>query len=172
MNSLACFALLGLSPAFELDEKALESAYFHAQRLHHPDRFVGKPQPERAAAMQRSVDINEAYRTLKDPLSRAQALLAMHNIIVGTDTDTVKPSQPLLMESMHWREGVDEAQAVETLAAHTATLDGHYTDCLARIAALYGAGDYAGMAQETLRLSYLRKARQAAAQKAKRLTRM
>lgn len=166
------FGLLGLSPTFTLDEKALEAAYFRAQRQYHPDRFVGKPEFERAAALQRSVDANEAYRTLKDPLTRAQALLAMQGVIVGAGADTVKPAQTLLLDSMEWREGIDEAQTPETLAGHAAALDGHYTGCLACIAALYGAGDWPAMAQETLRLGYLIKAREAAAQKARRLNRI
>ena len=166
------FGLLGLAPAFTLDEKALEAAYFKAQRLYHPDRFVGKPEAERAGALQKSVDTNEAYRTLKDPLSRAQSLLALHGIIVGTDTDTVKPAQSLLMETMEWREAIDEAETPESLSQQAAQLETHYTGCLTRIAALYGAGDWPAMAQEVLRFSYLIKARQAIAQKAKRLNRM
>ena len=58
------FVLLGLNHQFNIDLKALESAYFAAQRQYHPDRFIGKPAIERAQALQHSADINQAYERM------------------------------------------------------------------------------------------------------------
>ncbi len=102
--TMTYFTLSSISPAFDLDLQALEAAYFTAQRQYHPDRFAGKPAAERQQAMQRSADINQAYETLKNPLKRAQYLLHLQGITVGTEQDSVKPSQELLMETMEWRE--------------------------------------------------------------------
>ena len=139
------FELLNLEPSFDLDPAALEKAYFAEQRKYHPDRFATKPPTEKHAAMQRSVDINNAYNTLKDPLKRAQYLLGLQGIVVGTDKDTVKPSHVLLTEVMEWREegvSTDELEnlckeSVERIAKHTIT------------------SAWNEMAQETLRLGYI-----------------
>lgn len=138
------FALLGLPPAFTLDLPALEAAYFKAQHQFHPDRFVGKPDSERQAALQRSVDINKAYDTLKNPLKRAQYLLSLQGISVGTDSDTQKPSQALLMEVMELRESPD-AEKLASLAKESIT----------RLEKLAAAQDWPAMAEETIRLGYL-----------------
>ena len=143
------FELLGLSPAFNLDLQALESAYFTQQRLYHPDRFVGKLPAERQAALHRSVDINKAYETLKNPFSRAQYLLHLQGTQVGTDHDTVKPSQALLMEIMELREEGVQKEVLERMIVESQ----------AHIAAHFLASRFAEMAQETLRLGYLIKAR-------------
>ena len=139
------FELLGLQAAFDIDLAALEVAYFKAQRQYHPDRFVGKPQPERMAALQRSADVNQAYETLKNPLKRAQYCLHLQGIQVGTEADNVKPSQAVLIEAMELRE--------EPLAA--GALEQKITESTMRIAQFYQAGKFDDMAQETLRLGYL-----------------
>ena len=42
--------------------------YFAGQRQWHPDRFVNRPAEERARASTEAASLNDAYRTLKDPL--------------------------------------------------------------------------------------------------------
>lgn len=161
----AAFALLELEPSFNLDEKALQQAYFKQQRATHPDRFVAKPDKERAQAMQQSVDANEAYRLLKSPLSRAQALLKLHNIIVGTEKDSLKPTPTLLMESMQWREDIDEALSVNAAQQLTQNLQHTYAECMTDIENTFAAKQFDEMAAHTLRLGYIIKAQEAAAQK-------
>jgi molecular chaperone HscB len=146
------FSLLNISPAFDLDLKNLESAYFTEQRKYHPDRFVGKPDQERLSAMQRSVDINNAYKALKEPLARAQYLLKLNGVTVGTEHDSVKPSQALLMETLEWREAIDEGKNIKSLLQETRE------ESLRRIAEHYKNAAWEKMAQETLRLGYIEKA--------------
>ena len=145
------FELLGLPPTFLLEPAFLESVYFAAQRQFHPDRFIGKPEAERLKAAQASADANKACRILKDPLTRAQHLLALQGVIVGTDHDSVKPSQALLMEVMELRETPPDAKTLDKLREASIT----------RIAERFEAADWVGMAQETLRLGYLMKAHHA-----------
>jgi molecular chaperone HscB len=141
------FSLLNLSPAFDLDLTQLESAYFAAQRQYHPDRFTGKPEQEKLAAAQRSADINHAYKTLKEPLMRAQYLLKLQGVIVGTDHDTVKPSHALLTEVMEWREeGIEAAKLKEIQQQSIAKIAGHSKTAAWNL-----------MAEETLRLGYIEK---------------
>lgn len=139
------FGLLSLPESFEINLQQLEQSYFTAQRQYHPDRFVGKPDGERLAAMQRSADINQAYKTLKDPLTRAQHLLKRQGILVGTDRDTVKPAPELLAEVMEWREEEWPRERLQLL----------YDRTLAAIAEHSRTAAWDAMAQETLRLGYL-----------------
>lgn len=144
------FFLLGLKPAFDLDLKQLEAAYFHAQQQHHPDRAAGKPASERQAALMLSADVNQAYNILKDPLSRAQYLLSLQGILVGTEKDTIKPSSEVLVEAMELREQSPLKEALEKMIEES----------VAKLSALYKKGQWNEMAQETLRLGYLEKARE------------
>lgn len=143
------FELLNLTPAFDLDLQGLEQAYFKAQRQYHPDRFVSKSAPERQQALQRSMDINQAYETLKNPLTRAQYCLHLHGITVGTEKDSVKPTQATLIEAMELREEPPQKAALEQMIAQS----------IDTITKQYTAGTFDAMAQETLRLGYLIKAR-------------
>lgn len=147
---MTCFHLLNLAPAFDLDLAALEAAYFAAQRQCHPDRFVGRPEAERLAAMQRSADVNRAYDTLKNPLSRAQYLLSLQGIRVGTESDSVKPSPEILMEAMELRESPPAPDALDRMIQSS----------LAAVADSYTKSAWDAMAQETLRLGYLLKAQE------------
>lgn len=141
------FSLLNLKPAFDLDLKALEAAYFEAQRKHHPDR-AGKDAVARQAALLLSADVNQAYNVLKDPLTRAEYLLSTQGILVGTEKDTVTPSQEILMEAMEMRESPPEKEALEKMIKTS----------VRNIGAYYKKSDWQNMAQETLRLGYLKKA--------------
>lgn len=143
------FALLSQPRQFNLDLTALESAYFSAQRQYHPDRFAGKLPADRMAATQRSADINKAYETLKNPLKRAQYLLHLQGITVGTEADSVKPSAEILMEAMELRESLPAK----------ATLEQMISDSIVTIGKYYGYSAFNEMAQETLRLGYLMKAK-------------
>ena len=149
------FSLLGLPENFDLDPAALEAAYFKAQQHCHPDRHVGKTAIDKQAALQRSVDINHAYRTLKDPLKRAQYLLSLNNIRVGGENDNVKPVRELLIEAMQWREEVaaaDEIEKLDALALHFKPMIDKAIDAIGR----YWQNDaFEEMAHETLRLNYL-----------------
>ncbi len=163
------FSILGLTPGFDMDLQALETSYFKEQRLYHPDRFIGKPPAERNAALQKSADINEAFKALKTSLTRAQTLLAMEGVIVGTDKDTAKPSSSLLMETLEWRESIDEAATLGALKTVEIPIDAAHSHCLSQISALYAEANWPEMAQATLRLGYLEKALEAIGQKKKRL---
>ncbi len=142
------FSVFSITPALDIDLAKLEAEYFRAQCLFHPDRFVGKPSEEKIAALQKSMDINQAYEILKNPLKRAQHLLQLQGIIVGTDADSVKPSPVLLMEIMELREQLEEGKIADQLSDL-------YKNSLLDISKYYANKEWQKMAQETLRLGYL-----------------
>ena len=155
---LEYFTLLEILPAFDLDLAVLEASYFREQKNNHPDRFVGKPDAERLAALQRSADINMAYENLKDPLKRAQYLLLLQGMYVGTERDTVKPSQELLAEMMELRERIDEVRDIQTLYELIDELDETHKRLLNFISGAYAKAQWDRMAQLVLKLGYVQKA--------------
>ncbi len=110
------FALFGLSRTFRLDAAVVEQVYRDLQSRVHPDRFAHLPETERRLSMQWATQVNEAYRTLRHPLSRAQYLLQLQGQDTGETSNTAMSPQ-FLMEQMEWREAVAEAQAAEDSAA-------------------------------------------------------
>ena len=109
------FELLGLRPAYALDNTELESRYRELQGHVHPDRFASAPEAERRVAMQWAAQANEAYRTLRDPVGRARYLLALKGFDTGEESNTAMPPD-FLMQQMEWREGVAEARAARDAA--------------------------------------------------------
>jgi molecular chaperone HscB len=74
------FTLFALPRHLHLDLAALERAFYAQSRKLHPDRFAAKPQVEQDAALAASSALNDAYRTLRDPIARTEYLLSLEGI--------------------------------------------------------------------------------------------
>lgn len=91
---------------------ALKREFLQLQARAHPDRH---PQEDKNKAQALSARINEAYKTLQNPLLRAQYLLSLRGIEVAED-ETAKVEDPdLLMEVLETREEIEEAESEEDL---------------------------------------------------------
>lgn len=108
------FDTLGVAPRFALDVSAAELRHRELSKALHPDRFAGASPTERRIALSRAIDVNEAWRTLKDPVKRAEALLRRRGVEVG-ETAEPKPSNELLLEMMEAREELAEARRAKDL---------------------------------------------------------
>lgn len=92
---------------FFIDPRALRQEFLQLQAKAHPDRHQSHL---KARAEATSARINEAYKTLQNPLLRAQYLLSLNGIDVAED-ETAKVEDPeLLMEVLNAREEIEEAQ--------------------------------------------------------------
>jgi molecular chaperone HscB len=153
------FEILGLPPSFALEAKPLEKAYFAAQRATHPDRFIGKPEAERVAAITRSQLVNDAYDTLKNPLTRAQHLLEMQGVFVFDEDNAQPVDSEILMEMMELRERLQDAAAEgAALMPVVEEIKKLAADCQKDLAIAFEAKDYARATRETTRLQYLGRA--------------
>jgi molecular chaperone HscB len=110
------FSTLGVDRRFDLDLLALEKTHRELSRALHPDKFVAAAPSERRAALEKAVVVNESWRTLRDPIRRAEALFALAGIAVGEKSEP-KPSAEFLMEVMERREELAEARANRDMAA-------------------------------------------------------
>jgi len=109
------FELFGLPPAFRIETARLESAYRQLQSQVHPDRFAAATAAEKRISMQWATRANEAYETLKRPLSRARYLLALRGVDTQEETNTAMPAD-FLIAQMEWREAVSDARANRDLS--------------------------------------------------------
>ena len=95
---------------FEVDLSVLEVRYRELQREVHPDRFAAASQAEQRVSMQLATQVNEAYQTLKSPITRAGYLLHLNGVDPGLETNTAMPAE-FLAEQMERRETLEEAVA-------------------------------------------------------------
>src|SRR3954471_5694214 len=104
------FEALGVEPAFGLDLAVLEQRHRDLSRTLHPDRHAASGGAERRMALGRAIEVNEAFRNLKDPVRRAEALLARRGVQSGEGKEP--PASPaLLMEVMERREALAEIRS-------------------------------------------------------------
>ncbi|MFO0679242.1 MAG: Fe-S protein assembly co-chaperone HscB [Polyangiaceae bacterium] len=104
------FRLLGIEPRFDVNLGEIEKTHRELSRTLHPDRYVGAGASERREALSRAADVNEAWRVVRDPVRRAEALFALAGIRTG-DTHEPKPDQALLFDMLEKREALAEAKA-------------------------------------------------------------
>ncbi len=103
------FEVLGVEAAFMLDVDALEQRHRELSGALHPDRYVGRPPSERREALSKAIEVNQAFRELRDPVRRAEAIVRRLGVPVSEDT-APKPRPELLMEMMEQREQLSEAR--------------------------------------------------------------
>ena len=110
------FELFDLPVSFAVDRELLDRGYRKLQGEVHPDRFAASPAAERLRSIQWATHANEAYQTLKSPVSRARYLLHLHGIDTQEETNTAMPAD-FLMQQMEWREAIDEARTARDVSA-------------------------------------------------------
>jgi molecular chaperone HscB len=74
------FTFFTLPRKLHLDTAALEKTFYTLSRKLHPDRFASRPLAEQEAALAQSSLLNDAYRTLKNPIQRTQYLLTLEGV--------------------------------------------------------------------------------------------
>jgi len=108
------FAMLGVERRFDLDLATLEKTHRELSRALHPDRYSQAGASERRAALEKAASVNEAWRTVRDPIRRAEALFQVHGIAVGENHEP-KATATFLMEMLEEREALAEARATSDL---------------------------------------------------------
>ena len=93
-----------------IDAQELRKEFLQLQAVAHPDRH---PQELKQRAEATSARINEAYKTLQNPLLRAQYLLSLQGIDVAEDESAKVEDPELLMEVLDTREQIETANEEE-----------------------------------------------------------
>ena len=74
------FSFFSLPRKLKVDVPALEKSFYVLSRKLHPDRFAAKPVSEQEAALAGASLLNDAYRTLKEPIARTEYLLGLEGV--------------------------------------------------------------------------------------------
>jgi molecular chaperone HscB len=110
------FALLGAPRRFDLDLSRLEKTHRELSRALHPDKFAQAGASERRASLEKAASVNEAWRIVRDPIRRAEALFRLAGAETG-DGKEPKASPMFLMDMMEQREALAEARQKRDLRA-------------------------------------------------------
>lgn len=110
------FELFNLPAAFQLDAAELQQRYRKLQQTMHPDRFANGSERDKLLAVQRTAQLNDAYQTLRSPLSRAEYLLELRGVELAHEQTTLQDPE-FLMAQMEWRERIEDITDWESLDA-------------------------------------------------------
>ena len=144
------FVLFGLPERFAIDRPDLDARWRRLQATAHPDRFAAEGATAQRLAMQWSVRINEAYRRLREPLTRAAYLCELRGAPIAAHSNTAMPGD-FLMQQMAWREALEEADSDAALAALDTEVRAAERDLLAQVATLLDLEPAPALAAERVR---------------------
>lgn len=115
------FAFLGVPRKLNLDTSDLEQRFRTLSRQFHPDYFYNATPNERLASLERSSYLNDAYRTLKNPIARVEYLLGLEGFSARGPGEAAeggaKVPATLLEEVFALNEELDEVRALRASGA-------------------------------------------------------
>jgi molecular chaperone HscB len=103
MSAPDYFEFFGLEPKLALDLADLEQRFYRLSRELHPDRVQRLPPAARQRSLDQSALLNDAYRTLRDPVARTE--YALKRLGLAADPNHAPPE--LLEEVFAWNEALE-----------------------------------------------------------------
>jgi molecular chaperone HscB len=107
------FETFDLPRNLALDPKDLEKRFYALSLQLHPDLHSRKSPAEREEAEEATATLNDAYRTLRDPVKRAEYLLKLEGFDIGEQTSKDVPPE-LLEEVFELNMALEELRAGDT----------------------------------------------------------
>ena len=110
------YDFFGIDRKLNVDEDELQKRFYELSRQWHPDRFSRRSPQERAQALEATAILNDGYRTLRNPVRRAEYLLKEEGFPIGEQRSKDVP--PELLEEVfelnmmleELKEGEDSAR--------------------------------------------------------------
>jgi molecular chaperone HscB len=87
------FKFFGLEPKLRLDLESLQERFYELSREWHSDRFTRKRAGEQSQALEATALLNDGYRTLRDPVKRAEYLLREEGFPTGEQRSQEVPPE-------------------------------------------------------------------------------
>src|SRR5215472_6074587 len=106
------FAVFGLPRKLWIEMSELERKFLQLSWKLHPDNFVNASEQERELSLKRSSELNDAYRTLRDPIARVEYLLALEGERKEGEKKQQAPPE-LLEEVFELNESLDELREAQ-----------------------------------------------------------
>ncbi|HET8921628.1 MAG TPA: Fe-S protein assembly co-chaperone HscB [Candidatus Acidoferrum sp.] len=107
------FAIFGLPRKLWIEMNTLEQKFLQMSWKLHPDNFVNASEQERELSLKRSSELNDAYRTLRDPVARVEYLLAIEGERKEGEKKQQAPPE-LLEEVFELNESLDELREAKS----------------------------------------------------------
>lgn len=139
---------------FEIDKTALANAYHALQKNMHPDRFANASQTEKRYAIQITSMINQAFQTLKNPLTRAAYLLESQNIDLAHKSIDDKG---FLMEQFELREQMSELNDNQAINNFLQNIETRINTLYQEFNTQYQNNDFHTATNSVLKLQFLDK---------------
>ncbi len=92
------YEFFGFERKLGVDREALQKRFYELSRKWHPDRFSRNSPEEQMQALEATAILNDGYRTLKDPVKRAEYLLTEEGFPIGEQRSRDVP--PELLEEV------------------------------------------------------------------------
>jgi len=115
------FAMFELPRKLWIEMGVLEQKFLQLSWKLHPDNFVSATEQEREISLKRSSELNDAYRTLRDPIARVEYLLAIEGTRKNGENKQQAPPE-LLEEVFELNESLDELREAKAEGSDTASL--------------------------------------------------
>ncbi len=149
------YEALGLEPKLALDSEDLKKRFYDRSRQWHPDRFSRASSAEQQKALDMTAILNDAFRALRDPITRAEYLLEQS----GLGPSKSAPPE-LLEEVFELNMALDELRGGdESVREQLAGAEKRFVQMRSeideRLTALFGQHDalaFGGAADETARV--------------------
>jgi molecular chaperone HscB len=112
------FRFFGLPRKLNIDAADLDRRFRSLSRQFHPDYFYNATAAERRASLERSSYLNDAYRTLRQPVARVEYLLQLEGLAARGPEEAAKQVPPTLLEEVFMlNEELDEIRALRARGA-------------------------------------------------------
>src|SRR5438105_9147091 len=115
------FAVFGLPRKLWIEMGELEQKFLQMSWKLHPDNFVNASEEERDLSLKRSSELNDAYRTLRDPVGRVEYLLGIEGVRKEGEHKQQAPPE-LLEEVFELNESLDELREAKAAGNDLAAL--------------------------------------------------
>ncbi|KIY71630.1 Co-chaperone Hsc20 [Cylindrobasidium torrendii FP15055 ss-10] len=150
------YSLLGIPyepHKFALDEADLQKRFRRAQAACHPDVWTAKGEGKKDVAQDLSSRVNDAYKRLRDPLSRLNYLLELNGVALEA-TDKLE-DEAFLMKILSLRDDIDEATEREDVEATLGETQENIENALEEVTKHVSEGNWAAAKSASVRLKYL-----------------
>ena len=147
------FDIFEIPTTFTIDRNLLDINYLKMTKRYHPDKF--HESEDKKIAYQNTITINKAYTTLSSDILRAEYLMSLKDITLGSDNDSIKPSQELLVTMLYLREFLENIENNKKLKKFEMKLSKEFQNSCKEFEEYYEnlQLDYAG--QTAIKMRYL-----------------
>lgn len=101
------YTFFGIPETLDVALDDLQRRFYDLSRKLHPDRYTRKDELERSYSLEATAILNDGYRTLKDPIKRAEYVLKEHGFDIGEQRSRDVPPE-LLEEVFELNEALEE----------------------------------------------------------------